>query len=138
MAGCSHCRDGEDPNFSTDPCPVCRKTSNDWILEAAPPFTPEAMEAILVEILEPEEPEKPSPHFRCRACGTTEPPIPRTKGNGVFGPGGNVWTEYYSCSGCSAIFGDPEKWSLSPPRKPAIYPDITGVGFWGREREKEK
>lgn len=49
--------------------------------------------------------------FCCRVCGSSEYETIRDS-NGVIGRGFRSWVLYYVCSACSAVFMDPEKFSV--------------------------
>jgi len=44
----------------------------------------------------------------CPICGATLTTAEVTN-NRILGPGGGSWTEYYTCTGCSVMFKDKEK-----------------------------
>jgi len=48
--------------------------------------------------------------FKCRICESDEYEEIRNN-NGVFGPAGRSWVEYYICKGCSVIFKDNKKFT---------------------------
>lgn len=46
--------------------------------------------------------------FCCPLCGS-EKFFTSWGDDGIIGPGGRRWVEYYWCDGCSVMFRDPEK-----------------------------
>ncbi|MCK4386811.1 MAG: hypothetical protein KAV41_01850 [Candidatus Pacebacteria bacterium] len=66
------------------------------------------------EILKPEQERPWVPKIRvekkikfcCPICEGTEYEEVE-KSNGIIGPGGHVWADYYFCAGCTAMFKDP-------------------------------
>jgi hypothetical protein len=53
--------------------------------------------------------KKQEEEFFC-LCGSREYRVHRGN-NGVYGPGYQGWIIHFECSGCSAIFHDPKKYS---------------------------
>jgi len=54
--------------------------------------------------------------FKCPICGYNKYGEKKTS-NGIFGPGGTSWVEYYYCEGCSVMFTDVEKFSASTKKE---------------------
>jgi len=54
--------------------------------------------------------------FQCRVCGCTEYSFTQPD-NFVFGPGARSRIEYYYCLGCSVVFKDIEKFSVSTKKE---------------------